>query len=87
MKLQIEVTEEEIKSAIERKIRVAIADETNSYKADAYIKEMVKKYWAETVEKLVKQELLNAPKMQEKINFAIEAKLKGQLQALMQVKK
>jgi phage terminase small subunit len=87
MKLQIEVTEEEIKSAIERKIRVAIADETNSYKADAYIKEMVKKYWAETVEKLVKQELLNAPKMQEKINAAIEAKLKGQLQALMQGKK
>lgn len=87
MLYEIEITEAEIKAAIERKIRVAIADENNGYKADAYIKEMVKKHWAETVETLVKQELLNAPKIQEKINFAIEAKLKGQLQALMQVKR
>lgn len=87
MLYEIEITEAEIKAAIERKIRVAIADESNGYKADSYIKEVVKKHWTATVETLVKQELLNAPKIQEKINFAIEAKLKGQLQALLQVKR
>ena len=34
MKIEIEITEAEIKDAIERKIRVAIADQNNAYNAD-----------------------------------------------------
>ena len=45
MKLEIEITEEELRSAIERKVRTAVADQTNSYGTDAYIKEQVKAHW------------------------------------------
>ena len=31
MKLEIEITEDEIKSALERKVRTAIADQTNQW--------------------------------------------------------
>ena len=86
MKLEINITEEEIKSAIERKIRVAVADETNSYKADAFIKEQVKKLWASTVEAAVLECLQDAPAIKAKIQAAIENKLKGQLTAMMKVK-
>ena len=86
MKLEVEITEAEIKSAIERKIRVAIADETNGWAADNFIKTMVKTYWKDTVDKLILEELTKTPRIQEKIRAAIEAKLKGQLTAMMKVK-
>ena len=87
MKLEIEITEAEIKSAIERKIRVAIADETNSWSADNLIKAAVKKHWGEAVERVIKECLADTPRIQEKIRVAIEAKLKGQLTAMMKVKR
>ena len=42
VKVEIEITEEEIKSAIERKVRTAIADQTSNYGVEQYIKESVK---------------------------------------------
>jgi hypothetical protein len=42
MRLDIEITEDEIRSAIERKVRTAIADQTNNYNTDTYIKDQVK---------------------------------------------
>ena len=71
MKLDIEITEDEIKAAIERKIRVAIADESNSYRADAFIKEVVKKQWAVSVESIVAACLKDTPQLQQKIKDAI----------------
>ncbi len=87
MKLEIEITEAEIKSAIERKIRVAIADEANAWKNDNFIKEQVKYYWKDTADKLILECLQDAPAMKQKILAAIEAKLKGQLTAMMKVQK
>ena len=86
MKLEIEITEAEIKSAIERKIRVAIADKENEWSNERLIKDHIKKMWPEIVEKMVREELENVPRMQEKIRNAIEAKLKGQLTAMMKGK-
>ena len=86
MKLEIEITEAEIKSAIERKIRVAIADKENEWSNERLIKDHIKKMWPEIVEKMVRAELENVPRMQEKIRNAIEAKLKGQLTAMMKGK-
>ena len=57
MKLEIEITEDEIKSAIERKIRVAIANETNAWNNEESIKSKVKLFWHETMEQIVKEEL------------------------------
>jgi hypothetical protein len=87
MKLNIEITEAEIKAAIERKIRVAISDESNSWAGDKFIKEAVKKHWGESVDHVVQECLKDAPSIQEKIKAAIEAKLKGQLTAIMKIKK
>ena len=86
MKLEIEITETEIKSAIERKVRVAIADESNAWRTDQYIKERVKSHWADCVESIVKELIADSPKLREKIQATIEAKLKSQITALMKEK-
>ena len=83
MKLEIEITEGEIKDAIERKIRVAIADETNSYKADLLIRDCVKKQWNTTVQKMIAECLEDSPVLRAKIMASVEAKLKGQINAMM----
>lgn len=86
MKLEIEITEEEIKSAVERKVRSAIADQTNQWGTDCYIKDTVRAKWKAVVDSMVEEELRNAPKMREKIMATIEAKIKGQVTALMRAK-
>ena len=87
MKIEVEVTEAEIKSAIERKIRKAISDECDGWNADSYIKEYVKKHWKEVADKAIKDGLENYPVLFEKIQAGIEAKIKGQLNAILKVNK
>jgi len=87
MKLEIEITEEEIKSAMERKVRTAIADQTNQWNVDTYIKDRVAAHWKEAVDDLVKEYLNDSVRMREKIVKSIEAKLRGQVTALMKVQK
>lgn len=82
MKLEIEITEDEIRSALERKIRVAIADQTNFYGSEQEIKETVRKLWRETMTKMVEEELSNLEPLREKVQKSIEAKIMRQLQAL-----
>ena len=83
MKLEIEITEDEIRSAIERKIRAAIANETGGYIVEREIKEMVKKEWRITAERVVRELLSDSEPLRAKIQSAIEAKLKAQITALM----
>jgi len=83
VRLEIEITEAEIRSAIERKIRVAVADETNAYHAEGAIKAAVKTQWAVVMERLVKEALNNTPALRERIEAAISARLKSQIAALM----
>ena len=87
MKLEIEITEEEIRSAIERKVRTAIADQTNQWNVDSYIKAQVAEHWKLAVDAMVREELADSERLREKIIASIEAKLKGQLTAMMKVKK
>ena len=87
MKLEIEITEAEIKSAMERKVRTAIADQTNQWNVDNYIKDQVKKHRQAAVESMVLEMLTDSPRMKEKIQTAIENKLRGQITALMREKK
>jgi hypothetical protein len=87
MKMEIEITEEEIKSAMERKVRTAIADQTNQWNVDRYIKDQVAEHWKASVDAMVREELADSERLREKIIAAIEAKLKGQLTAMMKVKK
>jgi hypothetical protein len=81
MKLEIEITEEEIKSAIERKVRSAIADQSNSWGTDAYIKEQVKARWKAAVAALVVECLNDSTVLREKIRAEVERKLRAQVSA------
>lgn len=87
MKIEIEITEDEIRDAIARKVRVAIADQTNQWSVDRFITDMVKKYWQEIADKMVRESLADSETLRGKIVEAIERKLKARLTALMKDKK
>ena len=83
MKLEIEITEEEIKSAIERKVRTAIADQTSNYGVEQYIKESVKSKWKEVVDRMVEEYLSDSEKLKAKVVSEVDKKLKAKIQAVM----
>ncbi len=83
MKLEIEITEDEIRSAVERKIRVAVADQSNQWGADDYIKKTVKAQWQTAVDAMILDALNNGQALREKIAAELERKLRAQLTAAM----
>lgn len=87
MKMEIEITEAEIKATVERKVQKAIADESNSWRVDTYIKKRVDEYWAVAVDALIQEQLGDSANLREKIRTIIENKLRAQITALMKEKK
>ena len=83
MKLEIEITEDEIKSAIERKVRVAVSDQSNKWDADDYIKSQVKTHWNQAVDSLIKEALLDSKALRQKIATTLENKIRAQLTAAL----
>jgi hypothetical protein len=83
MKLEIEITEEEIKSAVERKVRAAIADQTNQWNTDQFIKERVKAHWGSAIDALVLEVLGDSKTLREKVAAEFEKKLRAQLAAAL----
>ena len=83
MKLEIEITEDEIRSAVERKVRVAVADQSNQWGADEYIKKQVKAQWTAAVDAMILDALNNSQALREKITAELERKLRAQLTAAM----
>jgi len=83
MKLEIEITEEELRSAIERKVRTSVADQTFCYGTDVYIKEQVKAHWKAAVDAMVDEALKDSTVLREKIAAELEKKLRAQLAAAL----
>ena len=83
MKLEIEITEDEIRSAVERKIRVAVADQSNQFGADEYIKKQVKAQWQTAVDAMILAALNNSQALRDKIAAELERKIRAQLAAAM----
>lgn len=83
MKLEIEITEDEIRSAVERKIRVAVADQSNQFGADEYIKKQVKAQWQTAVDAMILEALNNSQALRDKIAAELERKIRAQLAAAM----
>lgn len=83
MKLEIEITEDEIRSAVERKIRVAVADQSNQWGADEYIKKRVKAQWQTAVDAMIIDALNNSQALRDKIAAELERKIRAQLAAAM----
>lgn len=87
MKLEIEITEDEIKDALARHIRTAIADQVNQWGSKNYITQEVKKAWSEQVVKTIEEQLADSETIKEQVREAIENKLRGQITTLMRNKK
>ena len=83
MKLEIEITEDEIHSAVERKIRAAVADQSNQWSADEYIKKQVKAQWQAAVDAMILDALNNSQALRDKIAAELERKIRAQLAAAM----
>lgn len=81
MKLEIEITEDEICSTIERKVRVAVAEYSNHYLAESYIKEQIRQHWKAAVDHLIVEALNDIPVLRDKIAAELERKLRYQLAA------
>jgi hypothetical protein len=86
MKLEIEITEEEIKSAIERKVRVAVADQSNSWSIDNEIKAKVKSAIPAAIDALITEALSNSERLKLQILEETEKAIKRKLQAAMKLK-
>ena len=87
MKLEIEIPEEEIRSAMERRVRTAIVEQSNQWNVDRYIKDQVAEHWKATVDVMVQEALKDSSTIQEKIRLAIENRLKNQLTLMLKAKK
>ena len=86
MKLEIEITEDEIRNALERKVRTAIADQTNKWGTDIYIQNSVKKQWQAAVDEMIGEILQNSSELRTKIIEQVERKLRAQVTAAMKIK-
>ena len=88
MKIEIEVTESDIKDAIERKARLAIVEYNDrKWLNDPIIAASIKKYWSETVDRIIQEQVADSDTIRQSVIKKIEAKIQGQVTALMKVKK
>ena len=86
MKLEIEITKEEIKNAIERKVRVAIADQSNSWGLDTYIKEEVRKAIPPAISALIEELLADHDGLRNKVVEKIERAMTAKIQAALKMR-
>ena len=83
MKIEIEVSEAELKDALARHVRTAVADRVNAWGAQTALREAVAKKYKELVSELVIEELKKSKVIREQIQTALVAKIRGQLTAAM----
>lgn len=81
MRIEVEIPEEELRAAIQRKIMDGLAVLMNSYTTDIYIKEQVKANWRQAVDALVLEALSDHKELRARISAEVERKLRLQLAA------
>jgi len=81
MKIEVEVSEEELRAAIQGKIREGVAVLLNSYTTDIYIQEQIKRNWRQAVDALVLEALSDHKELRARISAKFERKLRLQLAA------
>ena len=83
MKLEIEISDEEIRGAIASKVGAALYAQTSSYVTESYIKERVAAGWKSAADAMVTELLSDSAVIREKIAAEIERKLRSQLAVAM----
>ena len=83
MKIEIEITDDDMRTAIASKVAAAVYAQTNSYETERYIKERVAAGWQSAVDAMVTELLSDSAVIREKIAVEIERKLRSQLAVAM----
>lgn len=87
MKIEVEVTEAELKDALARHVRTAVADRVNAWGSAQKLKDMVAAEYERVVRQIVVEELGKSEKVRQQVHDAMVAKIRGQLTAAMKVPK
>lgn len=83
MKVEIEVSEDDIKSVLKTKVQEAIRDKLSGWTVEAMIKKSVHDCICESILPEIERQLNETDVIKKKIRLEIEAKLKRQITALM----
>jgi len=86
MKVEVDISEDEIKSKVADKVRSLITEYANYYQTETHIRDTIKKYWNEAVDKIVQEEIANLPAIRAKVVAALENKIRNQLTKVMKEK-
>lgn len=79
IKLNIDITSEELQKILQHKVKEAIAEHIASYSSTLYIRERVKTLWTSTVDTIVNEALKDSEMLRSKITAELEKKLRAQL--------
>ena len=83
MKIEFEIPEEEIEAAAKAAAEKAVIDRFNHWMTQDDIAIKVRSLWLAELDKQIIAALANSDEIKEKINAAIERKLKAKLDLLM----
>jgi len=83
MKFEIEIPEEELVAAIEKKVRQYVAAEAASWQVGEYIRDRIREKWKAAADLVIAEVLDNGPELRAKIAEEIEKKLRAQLTAAL----
>lgn len=83
MKLEIEITEEEIIAAITARIQKEISDFNESYTADEYINKKIRSEWIAAVDRHIAEVLGDPSKIGARIDAEIDRRVKARLNAVI----
>lgn len=81
MKLEIEVTEDVLQSALEKQVRDAVIAKVNEWGAERRIKECIDAMWSDAVASLVTEALSDSARLKTLLAAELEKKLRSQLAA------
>lgn len=79
LSINIEVTKEELKDALERKVRVAVAQYCDHWNVERMVRDIINQEAPQILTDLVKAQLADSEALKEQVRKALENKLKAQL--------
>ncbi|OHD19935.1 MAG: hypothetical protein A2Y38_00555 [Spirochaetes bacterium GWB1_59_5] len=83
MKIEVDVSDAELKDAIKRKVRVAMADQANQWGMNDLIIKKVKEAIPAAIDSIIAESLSNIPRLKQQVLEATEKEIKRRLQAAM----
>ncbi len=83
MKIEIEVTEQELRHVLERKVHAAITDLNTDWEASSTIKQRTKEMWNATVETLLTELLGSNEELKTMVAAEVEKRIRARINAAL----